>query len=163
MRRKNGSRCDRPIASFLSLALLVLPISSCGYGRNQLSELRKESLTLSQQSGNRALSAEGRLRIAHELFEHRRSYESIIHHPSAVANDQQEARVLQRSDADTSGTAMQAIAEEHLVNGETDKARAIYYSIVTLFAEGEYASTRKAAESRLQELDEKERRKQSLR
>ena len=127
-----------------------------------MSDLRKESLALSQQSGNRALSAEGRLRIAHELFEHRRTYESIIHHPSATANDQQQARTFQRSDADTAGAAMQAVAEEHLVNGETDKARAIYYSILTQFADEEYASIRNGAERQLLELDEKERRKKAL-
>ena len=38
---------------------------------------------------------------------------------------------------------MHTIAEEHLVNGETDKARAIYYSILTQFADEEYASIRK--------------------
>jgi hypothetical protein len=58
---------------------------------------------------------------------------------------------------------MHAIAEDYLVNGETDKARAVYYSILTLFADEEYASIRKAAEGRLQGLDEKEQRKKALR
>ena len=160
---QGGSRCGSIIASLFLLTFCVLPISGCSYGRSGLSELRKESLTLSQQSGNRALSAEGRLRIAYELFEHRRAYEPIIHHPSASAADQHEARTLQRSDADTAGAAMQAIAEEHLVNGETDKARAIYYSILTQFADEEYASTRNGAERQLQELDDKEERKKALR
>lgn len=137
-------------------------MSSCT-PRNALPELNKESLTLTQQAGNRALSAEGRLRIAHELFEHRRTYEPIIQHPSAAASDQQTARTLQRSDADTAGAAMHVIAEEYLVNGETDKARGIYYSILTLFADEQYASIRKAAESRLQELDDKEKRKKAFR
>lgn len=158
-----GSRFGSIIASLFLLTFCVLPISGCSYGRSGLSELRKESQTLSQQSGNRALSAEGRLRIAHELFEHRRAYEPIIHHPSASVNDQHEARTLQRSDADTAGAAMQAIAEEHLINGETDKARAIYYSILTQFADEEYASTRNGAERQLQELDDKEKRKKALR
>ncbi len=163
VRRKNGSRSGSTIASLVFLALWVLLISSCGYGWNQLPELSKESLTLTQQAENRALSAEGRLRIAQELFQHRHAYEPIIRHPSAAAGDQQTARTLQRFDADSAGAAMHAIAEESLVNGETDKARAIYYSIMTLFADEEYASIRKAAESRLQELDEKEQRKKALR
>ena len=74
---KGDSRFGSTIASLFLLIHLVLPISSCSHGRPGLSDLRKESLALSQQSGNRALSAEGRLRIAHELFEHRRTYESI--------------------------------------------------------------------------------------
>jgi hypothetical protein len=160
--RKGESRAGKTIASLLLLIHLVLPLSSCSHGRPGLSELRKESLTLSQQSGNRALSAEGRPRIAHELFEHRRTYEPIINHPATTANDQQQARTLQRSDADTAGTAMQAVAEEHLVNGETEKARAIYYSMLTQFTDEEYASIRNGAERRLQELDEKEKRKKSL-
>ncbi|HVG03106.1 MAG TPA: hypothetical protein VM842_09455 [Nitrospira sp.] len=126
-------------------------------------ELSKESLSLTQQAGNRALSTEGRLRIAQELFQHRHAYDPIIRHPATAAKDQQAARTLQRSDADTAGAAMHAIAEESLVNGETDKARAIYYSVVTLFADEDYASIRKAAESRLQELDQKEQRKKALR
>jgi hypothetical protein len=128
-----------------------------------LPELRKESLALSQQAGNRALSAEGRIRIAHELFEHRRTYEPIIHYPSASARDQQEARTLQRFDADRAGAALQAIVEEHLANGETDKARAICYSMLTQFADEEYASIRHGAERQLQELDDKEQRKKTLR
>ena len=159
---KKGSRFGGTIAILFVLIPLVLPISSCSHARSGLPELRKESLMLSQQSGNRALSAEGRLRIAHELFEHRRTYEPIIHHPSATANDQQEARTLQRSDAESAGAAMRAIAEEHLVNGETEKARAIYYSMLTQFTDEEYASIRNGAERQLQELDEKEKRKKSL-
>ncbi|MGC3972815.1 MAG: hypothetical protein QM771_00325 [Nitrospira sp.] len=161
MRRKNGWRCGSTILTLVWLAGWTL--SSCGYGRNQLQELSNESLTLTQQAGNRALSAEGRLRIAQELFQHRHAYEPIIQHPSAAARDQQPARTLQRSDADNAGAAMHAIAEEFLVNGETDKARAVYYSIMTLFADEEYVSIRKTAESQLQELDDKERRKKALR
>ena len=160
MRRKDGSRFSGLIGS-LFLALWVLPISSCGH-RNALLELNKESMTLTQQAGNRALSGEGRLRIAQELFEHRRAYEPIIRHPSAATGDQQAARTLQRSDADTAGATMHAIAEEYLVNGETEKARAIYYSVLTLFADEEYASIRKTSEGRLQGLDEKEQRKKTL-
>lgn len=159
---EGGSRVGHTIASLFLLIHLILPISGCSYGPSGLLELRKESLTLSQQSGNRALSAEGRLQIAHQLFEHRRTYEPIIHHPSAAATVQQEARTLQHSDAETAGAAMQAIAEEHLVNGETDKARAIYYSILTQFADEEYASIRNSAGRQLRELDEKEQRKKAL-
>lgn len=160
MRFKNGSRCESIVASLVFLAIWIL--SSCGYGWNRLPELSKESLTLSQQAGNRTLSTEGRLRIAQELFQHRHAYDPIIQHASATARDQQTARTLQRSDADSAGAAMLAIADESLINGETDKARAIYYSIVTLFADDEYASIRNAAESRLQELDQREQRKKAL-
>ena len=163
MRRQDGWYCVSFIVSLLFMALSVLPLFGCGHGRNGLPELSKESLTLTQQAGNRALSAEGRLRIAQELFQHRRAYEPVIRHPSAAAGDRQTARTLQRSDADTAGATMHTIAEEYLVNGETDKARAIYYSILTLFADEEYASIRKAAEGRLQGLDEKEQRKKALR
>ncbi|MCE3224418.1 MAG: hypothetical protein K0S58_2598 [Nitrospira sp.] len=163
MRRKDGSLCSELLASLCFIALWFLSISSCGHGRNGLPELSKESLTFTQQAGNRALSAEGRLRIAQELFQHRRAYEPIIRHPSAAAGDRQTARTLQRSDADTAGATMHTIAEDYLVNGETDKARAVYYSILTLFADEEYASIRKAAEDRLQGLDEKEQRKKMLR
>lgn len=159
---KGGFRFGSTIISLVFLVHLFLLISSCSHGQSGLTELRKKSLTLSQQSGNRALSAEGRLRIAHELFEHRRAYESIIHDPSAAANHQQEARSLQRSDVDTAGAAMQAVAEEHLVNGETQKARAIYYSMLTQFTDEEYLSIRNGAERQLQELDEKEKRKKAL-
>jgi hypothetical protein len=162
VRRKAGGCCGS-VVSLLFMALSVLPLSSCGHGRNELPELSKESLTLTQQAENRALSAEGRLRIAQELFQHRRAYEPVIRHPSAAAGDQQTARTLQRSDADTAGATLHAIAEDYLVNGETDKARAVYYSILTLFADEEYASIRKAAEGRLQGLDEKEQRKKALR
>ncbi len=162
MRRRDGSRGSRLIAS-LFVALWVLPISSCGHGRTALPELSKESLTLTQQAANRALSAEGRLRIAQELFQHRRSYEPLIRNPSAPDGDQQTARTLQHSDADTAGSTMHTIAEEYLVNGEIDQARAIYYSILTLFTDEDYASIRHAAESRLQELDAKEQRKKALR
>lgn len=162
MRRMDGSRCSSLITSLFFLTLWMLPMSSCT-PRNALPELNKESRTLTQQAGNRALSADGRLRIAHELFEHRRTYEPLIQHPSAAASDQQTARTLQRSDADAAGAAMHVIAEEYLVNGETDKARAIYYSILTLFADEQYASIRKAAESQLQELDDKEKRKKAFR
>ena len=48
------------------------------------------------------------------------------------------------------------------LNGETEKARAIYYSMLTQFTDEEYASIRNGAERQLQELDEKEKRKRSL-
>lgn len=159
---RKGTRCGRMIAGLVCLSLWSLPISGCGSARNQLKELSDESLVLTRQAGNRALSPEGRLRIAQELFQHRQSYEPIIRQATAAAEDQQSARTLQRADADRAGAAMQAIAEEFLVNGETDKARAIFYSMMTLFADEEYASLRKTAEGRLQELDEKERRKKAL-
>lgn len=162
MSLKDASHWGSITTSLFLLVLCVLPISSCGH-RSALGQLTKESLTLTQQAGNRALSAEGRLRIAQDLFEHRRAYEPIIRHPSAASEDQQAARTLQRSDADTAGATMHAIAEEHLVNGETDKARDIYYSMLTQFADEEYASIRKGAERQLQELDQKERRKKALR
>jgi hypothetical protein len=158
---KDCSHCGS-IASLFLLVLCVLPISSCG-NRTALGQLTKESLTLTQEAGNRALSAERRLRIAQELFEHRRAYEPIIRQPSVASEDQQTARTLQRSDADTAGGTMHAIAAEHLVNGETEKARAIYYSMLTQFAGEEYASIRNGAERQLLELDEKERRKKALR
>jgi hypothetical protein len=97
------------------------------------------------------------------LFQHRHTYESIIGNPSAGAGDQEAARTLQRAEAGTAGATMHTIANDYLVNGETDKARAIYYAILTLFADDEYASIRTAAESRLRELDEKEQRKKALR
>ena len=162
MRCKDSSRVNKLLATVF-VVLCHLPIWSCGHGQTALPELRKQSQTLAQQAGNRALSAEGRLRIAHELFEHRLTYESIIRQPSAPAKEQKTARALQRSDADAAGAAMHAIAEEHLVNGETEKARAIYYSVLTMFADDDYASIRKAAESRLQDLDDKEKRKKALR
>ena len=155
MRCKDSSRVNKLLVTVF-VVLCHLPIWSCGHGQTALPELRKQSQTLTQQAGNRALSAEGRLRIAHELFEH-------IRQPSAPANEQKTAQALQRSDADAAGEAMHAIAEEHLVNGETEKARAIYYSVLTMFADEDYASIRRAAESRLQDLDDKEKRKKALR
>lgn len=162
MRPRKGLRCRNIITNLLCLSLWIILLSSCGYGRNQLQDLNNESLLLTRQAGNRALSAEGRLRIAQELFEHRHAYEPIIRRASAAAPDQQSARTLQRFDADSAGAAMQAVAEEFLVNGETDKARAVFYSMMTLFVDEEYATIRKSAERRLQDLDEKEQRKKAL-
>ena len=162
VRHKNGSPRGSTAASLVFIALWLLSLSGCGHGQNALPELRKESLALTQQAGNRALSLEGRLRIAQDLFQHQRAYDPIIRQPSATASAQQTARTLQRSDADTAGATMHSIAEEYLINGETDKARAIYYSILTLFTDEESVSIHKAAAARLQELDEREQRKKAL-
>ena len=136
---KAASHRGNIVASLFLLVLCVLTISSCGRP-SALGQLTKESLTLTRQAENRALSPEGRLRIAQDLFEHRRVYEPLIRQPSAAGGDQQTARTLRRSDANTAGAIMHAIAEEHLVNGETDKARAIYYSMLTQFVDEEYVS-----------------------
>ena len=163
VRHKNGSPRGSTAAGLVFIAFWLLSISGCGHGRNALPELRKESLALTQQAGNRALSLEGRLRIAQDLFQHHRAYDPIIRQPSAAAAaTQQAARTLQRSDVDTAGATMHSIAEEYLTNGETDKARAIYYSILTLFTDEESVSIHKAAAARLQELDEREQRKKAL-
>lgn len=160
--RRNPWRRGRIIVSFFLVALSGAQVSSCGHGRNALPELSKETLALTQQAGNRALSPERRLLTAQELFRHRSTYDPILRNPSALASDQQRARSLQRSDGETAGATMHTIAEENLANGEIQKARAIYYSILAMFVDEEYASIRKAAENRLHEMDEREQRKKAL-
>ncbi len=69
---------------------------------------------------------------------------------------------MKQADGDTVGAALHTIAEEYIANGEAHKARAVYYSVLTLFPEYEYRSIREAAQTQLKRLDDKEQRKNDL-
>lgn len=146
----------------MALILVALPLSGCAHRSDPLFEPSTKSMALMQQAKNRSLSQETRIEAAHELLQHRSSYDRIIQDPSAALNTRTRARNLKQADGETAGAAMHTIAEEYIANGEAPKARAVYYSVLTLFPVDEYRSICEAAQTQLKRLDDKEQRKKDL-
>jgi AICAR transformylase/IMP cyclohydrolase PurH len=146
----------------LPLMLLALSLTGCAHRSDPFYEPSSKSIALMQQAKNRSLSQETRIQVAHELFKHRSSYDRIIQDPSAERSNRSRARNLKQADGETAGAALHTIAEEYVANGEAHKARAIYYSVLSLFPEDEYRSIREAAQTELKRLDDKEQRTKDL-
>lgn len=143
----------------IAVLLCALFLTSCAQQPDPILQLSRESMGIMQSVNHRTASPEARLTVAQKILAHTSRYDAIIHDPYATRQDQVSAIRFKRAEADMAAGIMKDLAREYIDQGQVEKGRDMYYSMLKIFTGDAYNSTRRSVEAELMHLNEKAQRK----